>query len=35
MFTATIVLFVLVALPIVSLWFGVDSRHHDPYTRQW
>jgi hypothetical protein len=35
MFTATIVLFVLVALPIVSLWFGVDSRDRGPYARQW
>jgi hypothetical protein len=35
MFTATIVLFVLVALPIVSLWFAVDSRDREPYARQW
>jgi hypothetical protein len=34
-FPATVVLFVLVALPIVSLRFGVDSRHHDPRVRQW
>jgi hypothetical protein len=35
MFSATIVLFVLVALPVVSLWFGVDSREHDAHVRQW
>jgi hypothetical protein len=34
-FPATIILFVLVALPIVSLWFAVDSREHDPHVRQW
>jgi hypothetical protein len=33
MFTATFFLFALVALPIVSLWFAVDSREHDPYAR--
>jgi hypothetical protein len=35
MFSATIVLFVLVALPIVSLWFAADSREHDAHVRQW
>jgi hypothetical protein len=35
MFAPTIVLFALVALPIVSLWFAVDSREHDGRVRQW
>jgi hypothetical protein len=28
-------LFVLVVLPIVSLWFAADSREHDARVRQW
>jgi hypothetical protein len=32
-FPATLVVLLFVLLPIVSIWFGVDSR--DPRTRQW
>jgi hypothetical protein len=32
-FSVTIILFVLVCLPVASLWFAVDSR--DPQVRQW
>jgi hypothetical protein len=31
--TLIVVLFVI--LPIASLWFGVDSRHHGVPARQW
>jgi hypothetical protein len=31
--SVTIILFVLVCLPIVSLWFAVDSR--EPGASQW
>jgi hypothetical protein len=34
-FPVTVILFVLVALPVVSLWFAADSREHDAHVRQW
>jgi hypothetical protein len=34
-FSVTIILFVLVCLPVASLWFAVDSRERDPQVRQW
>jgi hypothetical protein len=33
--SAPIILFVLVCLPVASLWFAADSREHDPRLRQW
>ena len=33
MFPATLIILLFVFLPIVSIWFGADSR--DPHTRQW
>ena len=33
MFPATLIIFLVVLLPIGSIWFGVDSR--DVRTRQW
>jgi hypothetical protein len=32
-FTASIIVFLVVVLPIVSIWLGVDSR--TPGARQW
>jgi hypothetical protein len=32
-FAATLIVFLFVFLPIVSIWFGVDSR--DARARQW
>ena len=35
MFPATLIILLFVLLPIASIWFGVDSRHHGPHSRQW
>jgi hypothetical protein len=35
MFPATLAIFLFVFLPIVSIWFGVDSRDHGPRHSQW
>ena len=35
MFPATLVIILFVLLPIVSIWFGVDSRDHASDARQW
>jgi hypothetical protein len=34
-FPATLVIFLFVLLPIVSIWFGVDSRDHGARQSQW
>ena len=35
MFPATLIALLFVILPIVSIWFGVDSRDHRAHARQW
>jgi hypothetical protein len=34
-FPATLVIVLFVLLPILAIWFGVDSRDHAPDARQW
>lgn len=35
MVPATLIIFLFVFLPIVSIWFGVDSRDRAPRTHPW
>jgi hypothetical protein len=35
MFPATLIILLFVLLPVLSIWFGVDSRDHGAHARQW